>query len=463
MRLTLNPAPFRDTPEAVSPAGDYQPVSYWQETVRVVPRPPLREAIECDVAVVGGGFTGLSVACELKKGAPTLRVALVERSVVGHGASGRNGGFAMPLIGWDLSDAVRLLGEMKAAEAYRQMYDAVNCLKKTIHRYRIDCDLEETGYLLLATCPARLKRVRHEAELGKRLGFDVEYLEGGALRQHILSRVFLGGVYDPHPAIMNPAKLARGLLDVAANLGVQVYEQTPLTELTDGDPIVLRTPSGSIRAKQVVLAVNGYGGSLGFMESRIQPVHTYIVLTEPLEDKDLAAIGWGERRTSLETARNLIHYFRLTADNRILFGGEDAWLFYKGAYRDAHPPIFSRLEARFRQYFPELNRIAVTHRWGGVLGVTLDMFPSFGVGGEKNSIFHACGYSGHGVALSNYAGVVLAPHILNRAGLADPGGEIVKPFYWNRTPMAVPGEPLRYLGLQAYRMALRSQDWWQGA
>ncbi|MBX7254843.1 MAG: FAD-binding oxidoreductase [Candidatus Hydrogenedentes bacterium] len=463
MHLALNSTPFKGTPEAVTETGTYCPVSFWQETISVTPRPSLQTDINCDVAIVGGGFTGLAVACELKKSAPMLRVALLERSVAGHGASGRNGGFAMPLIGWDLTDAVRQLGEQKAAEAYRLMYEAVNHFKKTIRRHNIACDLEETGYLLLATCPARLKRVKHEADLGKRLGFDIEYLEGAALRAHIGSKAFIGGAYDPHPAIVNPAKLARGLLDVAVNLGVQVFEQTPLVELNDGDPITLRTPAGSIKSKQVVLALNGYGGALGFMESRIQPVHTYIVLTEPLTEKDLDAIGWAEKRTSLETARNFIHYFRLTADNRILFGGEDASLFYKGAYYDVHSPSFARLEARFRAYFPELNHVKITHRWGGVLGVTLDMFPTFGVGGEKHTIYHACGYSGHGVALSNYAGVILAPHILNRAGLADPGAGVDKPFFWNRRPMAVPGEPIRYLGLQAYRMALHTQDWWEGA
>ncbi|MFA6241058.1 MAG: FAD-dependent oxidoreductase, partial [Candidatus Hydrogenedentales bacterium] len=406
MHLKLNPDPFRGTPDAVSASGSYHPVSFWQETITVKPLPDLQGDIQCDVAVVGGGFTGLSVACELKKSAPTLNVALIERSVVGHGASGRNGGFAMPLIGWDLTDAARQLGEQKAAEAYRLMYRAVTHFKNTIHRHGIACDLEETGYLLLATCAARLKHVKHEAELGKKLGFDIEFLEGAPLRDHIASKVFVGGAFDPHPAIVNPAKLARGLLDVAVGLGVQVFEQTPLTELTDGDPIVLRTPKGSIKAKQAVLAVNGYGASLGFMQSRVQPVHTYIVLTEPLTDNDLSAIGWAEKRTSLETARNFIHYFRLTADNRILFGGEDAWLFYKGAYFDSHPPTFARLEARFREYFPELKHVKISHRWGGVLGVTMDMFPSFGVGGVKNTIYHACGYSGHGVALSNYAGVI---------------------------------------------------------
>jgi glycine/D-amino acid oxidase-like deaminating enzyme len=221
----------------------------------------------------------------------------------------------------------------------------------------------------------------------------------------------------------------------------------------------LTTPAGEVRARAAVLAVNGYSASLGFMADRIVPVHTFIVLTEPLNDRQLAAIGW-RRRTSLETMRNFIHYFRLTADNRIAFGGEDAKLFWGGSYRDADRPTFRRLEARFREFFPSLAGVRFTHAWGGVLGVTLDMFPTFGVGGRRANIFHAAGYSGHGVALSNYAGAILAPRILCRLGARVPCEGPVQPFFYGRLPTWLPPEPLRWLGLQAYRLALRLSDWW---
>ena len=463
MKLRLNDKPYRTVLPAVTDAGAYRPVSYWQETISVAPGAPLNEQVTCDVAVIGGGFTGLSSALALKEAAPSLDVVLLEHSVVGHGASGRNGGFAMPLIGWDLTDAAHKLGEDGAGAAYRTMYGAVEHLRRMIEERGIACDMEETGYLLLATCKGRLGRVRHEAELGKRLGFDIEYLEGAALREHVASDSFLAGAYDPHPFVVNPAKLAGGLKTAAEAAGVRIYEQTPVTKLDDGKPVTLTTPNGSVAARAVVLGMNGYGGAMGFMESRVLPVHTYIVMTEPLSQDELEATGWHKRRTSLETARNFIHYFRLTVDNRILFGGEDADLYYGGAYRDRNDGMFAALERRFREYFPALRHVRMSHRWGGVLGVTLDMFPTFGAGGDHGTIFHAAGYSGHGVSLANYAGALLAPHVLDALGLKDAARTAERPFFFGRRPTPIPPEPLRYVGMQAYRYALKGQDAIQGA
>lgn len=463
MHLRVNDRPFASLPVPISETGAYRPISYWHETVDIQPGNPLVQEIDCDVAIVGGGFTGLSTAYELKRGDPALKVILMERTVVGHGASGRNGGFVMPLLGWDLVDATKKLGERGAADAYRLMYDAVAHLKQLVEIERIDCDLESTGYLLLATCSKRAARMRRECALAHDMGFSHQWLEGEQLRAHIRSPHFKVGLFDPMPAILNPAKLARGLLGLVRNLGVEVYEQTPLVELTDGDEITLVTSGGKVRAKCVVLAVNGYGASLGFLPARVLPVHTYIVLTEPVADEALDTIGWASKRASLETARNFIHYFRLTADNRILFGGEDAELFYQGRYQDNHPRIFRALRARFRDYFPTLGHVKFTHAWGGVLGVTLDMFPTFGVGGARGNIFHAAGYSGHGVALGNYAGRILAPRILDRLGSKKAPASHSDPFFFGRFPLPVPPEPIRYLGMQAYRVALRLQDRLDGA
>jgi glycine/D-amino acid oxidase-like deaminating enzyme len=463
LRLKSNNSPFARLPQPISREGIYQPVSYWQETVAISPGRPLARDISCDVAVIGGGFSGLSTAYEVKRANPNLEVVLLERTVIGHGASGRNGGFVMPLIGWDLLHVARKLGDQTAGQLYRLMYDAVAHTKRVIAENQIECDLEETGYLFLATCHARMQRLRRELETALQLGLDHEWLEGTALGDHVRSDAFLAGVFDPHPAILNPAKLACGLKTLVEQIGVHVYEQTSLEHLVDGDPIVLRTASGRILADQVVLAVNGYGAALGFMRSRIYPVHTYIVLTEPLDDAALESTGWSARRTSLETDRNFIHYFRLTADNRILFGGEDATLYYGGKLLDHHLPTFQRLEARFRAYFPSLAGVTFTHRWGGVLGVTIDMLPTFGVGGDHGTIYHAAGYSGHGVALANYAGRILAPHILKRAGSEPSGEPVPSPLFFGRKPVPLPLQPLRYVGLQAYRAALHAQDAWQRA
>ncbi|GMW03581.1 MAG: oxidoreductase [Candidatus Hydrogenedentota bacterium] len=461
MDLKSNEAPYRSVAPPVDDRGKHLPVSYWHTTIPMDPGPAHVGDTNCDVVILGGGFTGLSIAIELKRMRNDLDIVVLERGVAGHGASGRNGGFAMPLIGWDLTDATKKLGETKAKSAYALMYQAVEHLKQTVKTHAIDCDIEETGYLLLATCKSRIKRVKHEVTLSDKMGFDLQYLEGDSLHQHITGP-FLAGAYDPHPCIINPAKLSRGLKLLAESLGVRVYELSPMRSLADGDPIVVRTPQGQVRAKSAVLALNGYSASAGFMSNRIMPVHTYIVLTEPLTQSDLEATGWAEKRTSLETARNFIHYFRLTADNRILFGGEDAELFFDGGLRDTHDGIFSRLKARFREYFPALKHVSFSHQWGGVLGVSMDMFPTFGINGDQQSIFHAGCYSGHGVSLSNYAGVLMAPHILTRLGIPVNADRDV-PFFFQRKPMFIPPEPFRYIGLQAYRTILRAMDTIEGA
>lgn len=464
LRLTSNERPWARVAPAFDGAGRYQPVSYWQETVTIEPREPLDRSIDVDVLIVGGGFSGLSTARELRRQAPNARIAVIERSAVGHGASGRNGGFAMPLIGWDLTDAVRQLGFETARSAYEMMYRAVAHLKKTIADDRLAADLEETGYLLLATGGPRSRRVREEVDLAHAMNFDHALLEGESLRAHVRSPLFSVGAFDPHPFVLNPAKLVRSLGQRALEEGIELYERTPLVELSVGDHILAKTPHGNVRARAAVLCLNGYGASVGFLPHRILPVHTFIILTEPLTDRQIEQIGWS-RRTSLETARHFIHYYRLTKDNRILFGGEDADLFFAGRHADRHPSIEAALERRFRQFFPELAQARFTHRWGGVLGVTLDMFPTFGVGGPSKNVFFACGYSGHGVALSNYAGTLLAPAILERLSLpsAGEGFERTTPFFWNRLPTPVPPEPFRWLGMQCYRLVLKAHDAWQKA
>lgn len=461
MIIRADNRPFRDTPSVVGDDGRYLPVSFWQETVDLQPTDALTEDTRCDVVVIGGGYTGLSTAYELKRAAPDLDVVVLERAVVGHGASGRNGGFLMPLLGWNLCHTVRSLGPSRAAQGYGVMYDAIDHTRAIIQAEGIDCDLEDTGYLLLATCDKRRKHVREEAELGRELGFDYEYLEGDALRAHIDSDAFSAGCFDPRSSVLNPAKLARGLKDAVERRGVRVFERTAVSAIDDGDPVIVTTePGGTVHARAAVVAVNGYGDALGFLKRRILPVHTYIVLTEPLRDETLAAMGW-QRRTSLETARNFIHYFRLTADNRILFGGEDAKLFTGGRFRDSDPASFDKLEGRLRSFFPALADVGISHRWGGVIGVTLDMFPSFAASGRRDNLFHGTGYSGHGVSLANYAGRILAPAVLQRLGSEGP--TVAPPLPFGRLPFKLPPRPLTYAGMQAYRFALHAQDRWQKA
>ena len=237
-------------------------------------------------------------------------------------------------------------------------------------------------------CKQALQR---EAALAGRLGFDHRWIEGDELHGHIHSDSFRGGVFDPHPLILNPARLARGLKSAVERLGVRVYEQTPLEELCDGEPLRVRTSRGSVRARVAVLAANGYSGALGFMPQRIIPAHTYIVLTEPMSDAQLDSIGWRQRRTSLETARNLIHYFRLTADNRVAFGGEDAKLFVARRVPGHGSADVRATRGPLSRVFSAAGRGAVHSRLGRRVGRDVDMFPTFVRGAITRASFTPAG------------------------------------------------------------------------
>lgn len=460
--LALDDGPYSTASSGVTPTGDFDPVGYWHETVDVTPGEPLSSAHECDVVVIGGGYTGLSTAYELVQRAPDLDVLVLERSVVGFGASGRNGGFAMPLLGWDLVHLASKLGSERACEAASFMYDAVESLRELIDDEDLECEKEDAGYLLVNTSEKREAHTRNDHELAQSCGFEREWLEGAALDEHVRSPAFRSGTYDPAPFVVNPAKLARERKRHAEGAGVRVAERTPVVAIEESDTgVEVTTQAGSVSARRAVLAVNGYGEALGFRTNRFIPVHTFITMTEPLTEAQLASVGWAAERTSLETARNFIHYFRLTADNRILFGGEDIQLYYGGRFQDRDRAIGGALRERFREFFPPLADVMFTHEWGGVLSVTLDMFPSMGEASETGRVLYAGGYSGHGVALGNYAGTVLAPRVLEGMGQSVESGP--EPFFLNRTPPWIPPEPLRYIGLQVYRRWLTAQDRWQGA
>lgn len=461
MRITYQEKPFETAQDGVS-GGAFDPVGYWHETVDIEPTEPLTDDLDCDVVIVGGGFTGLSTAYQLGRLAPELDVVLLERDVVGFGASGRNGGFAMPLLGRDLVHLVDEVGHDEARRACATMYDAVAHLRHLIDDSDLDCEKEETGYIILNTSDRREEHTRRDYELAQQMGYERQWLESDDLDEHIDSQAFQSGCYDPESFVVNPAKLARERKRLAEAVGVSVFEQSPAVELETERGVQVETPEGSVSADAAVLAVNGYAEALDFRTDRFVPVHTFITLTEPLSDERLADAGWNERRTSLETSRNLIHYFRLTEDNRILFGGEDIQLYYGGQFHDEDAGIAGDLRTRFREFFPSLDDVEFTHSWGGVLAVTLDMFPEFGVADDDGRVFYAGGYCGHGVALGNYSGKILAPKVAKSVGV---GGEAdgADPFFVDRTATWVPPEPLRYVSLQLYRRWLKLDDSWKGA
>ena len=423
---------------------NFREKSYWLSSRDYVPGGPLSEDIDVDVAIVGGGFTGLSSAYHLKKAEPNLRIAILESQVIGFGASGRNGGFNMTLFGLTLSITALRFGKQKAKEAHHYMEKAVDLLRDLVAELGLDCDYEHPGFLRVATSEKYKARIQEEIELAHRLGLEgIQWMEKDRLDREVRSPMYLGAWWEPRCGILNPAKLAWSWKDIISGMGVEIYEESPVAEIsrTPGK-VSLQTPGGRVRAGKVVMATNAWSHFFADLRTKQIPAWTHIVLTEPIGEKQFAEIGW-QNRQGIEDARNLVHYYRLTADNRLLMGGRDVSV--SSGYdmdRDLSPPTFAGLRNDVHQLFPSLRDIRFTHEWGGPVSVPLDMAPALGYLGDKNVVY-SLGCVGHGVSLTHLNGKTLCDMVLERrTALTDV-------FFVNRRTIAWPPGVLRQVAIKA--------------
>jgi glycine/D-amino acid oxidase-like deaminating enzyme len=419
--------------------------SYWLSTRDYVPGPSLSADLDVDVAVVGGGFTGLSTAYHLKKAEPGLRIAILESEVIGFGASGRNGGFNMTLFGLTLGITALRFGKQKAREAHRYMEKAVDLLKGLVDELDLDCDYEHPGFLRVATSEKYRARIQEEIELVHKLGLTgITWLDRAQLAQEVRSPMYLGAWWEPRCGILNPAKLAWSWKEVITRMGVAIYERSPVAAISrQQGQVVLETAGGRVRADKVVLATNAWSHFFPQLRTKQIPVWTHIVLTEPIGAKAFAEIGW-QNRQGIEDARNLVHYYRLTADNRLLMGGRDVSVAAAGddMERDLNPTTFAGLKQDVRQLFPALRDIRFTHEWGGPVSVPLDMAPALGYLGDQNVVY-SLGCVGHGVSLTHLNGKTLCDMVLGRRT------DLTEVFFVNRRTLPWPPGLLRNMAIKA--------------
>ncbi len=434
-------------------AQDFTDKSFWLTTRDYVPNDPLQGDLTVDVAIVGGGFTGLSTAYHLMCEAPGTRVALLEGEVIGYGASGRNGGFNMTLFGLTLSITALRFGKAKAKEAQLYMERAVDTLRDLVAELNLDCDYEHPGFLRVATSEKYCQRILHEIELAHKLGLEgIEWLDQDQIQAQVRSPQYLGAWWEPRCGILNPAKLGWSWKETIAPMGVKIFERTPVMEIARANGrIRLKTPTGSVAADRVVLATNAWSHFFQATKNKQVPVWTHIVLTEPLREEHLQAIGW-QQRQGIEDARNLVHYCRLTADNRLLMGGRDVSLSYgEDMTRDANPVTFEGLKDDVRAIFPVLNDIRFTYEWGGPVSVALDMAPALGYAGN-DKIVYSLGCVGHGVSLTHLNGRTITDLVLDRKT------ELTDVFFVNRRTIPWPPEPLRNITTRAILGYLHWED-----
>jgi len=432
---------------------DYSDKSFWLATYgEYTPNPPVKGDLSVDVAIIGGGFTGLATAYNLRKDDPGMKVAVLEAEVVGFGASGRNGGFSMTLFGLEPAVTKSLFGQQRTVEAHRYMERAVDYVDALVREHKIQSDYEFPGFLRAATTTGYVKRIQHDLEILTSMGITgIEWIEAEKIRAEVDSPLFLGGWWEPRCGLLNPAKHARELKRIAQKAGVNIYEETPVLEIKRSPRFTLHTPGGTVAAEKVVFATNAYSHLIPGLRSKQVPAFTHMVVTEPLTDKQLATIGWKSRQ-GIEDARNLVHYFRLTADNRIAMGGSDVSITYgRNMERDLNPRTFADLERDVVRLFPQLKGIRFTHRWGGPVSVPIDMAPAIGFLGDPRAIY-SLGCVGHGVSMTHLNGRTIADLLQERKT------DLTEVWFVNRKMIPWPPEPLRLLASQVIRGYMRVED-----
>jgi glycine/D-amino acid oxidase-like deaminating enzyme len=407
-----------------------------------IPCPPLAETVRADVCIVGGGYTGLWTAIELREQAPDVSVVLLEAQGCGFGASGRNGGWAH---GWD-DELDRLVARFGAVEALR-LADrgswTIDRIESFCDQHGIDCCFRRAGALWTATAPAWLGAWDGAVAAGRAHGREgaLEQLSGEELQGRTGSPLPLAGVREPDAAAVQPALLARGMRRVALELGVRIFEGTPMRALERGRPAVVRTPAGRVEADRVVLATGAWSGRVRELRRAAIPVGSHIVLTEPLGER-IAELEWSGGEL-LRDARLMVHYVQVTPEGRIAFGRGGGALGRGGRVRGAHfhdPATVASIAADFRRWFPQFADARLTHAWGGPVDRAPGHLPFTGRLGDHGNVLYGFGYSGRGVAPSALIGRMLGRQAL---GIAD--ADTTAPLA-DGPPDYLPPEPLRTVG-----------------
>ena len=398
--------------------------SYWLDTAPEGSPARSKTTVEgrTDVAVIGGGLTGVVAGLHLaRRGA---RVHLFEQHTVGFGASGRNGGMATTGMSIGISQAVDKLGFDTAARLYGAYTKAIDLIEQLVREEHIDCDFARTGKLNLATKPAHYQGFEKTAELlNSRLGGDSQLVPKAELRREIGTDVFHGGMVESKSAGLHVGKYIRGLGEAAERAGVTIHEGAPVRKLTKvASGHELETPRGRMRADQVLLATGAYTRRpFRWHQVRIAPVGSFIIATEPLDTS--VCDGLLPTRRMASDSKNLLNYFRITPDNRLLFGGRAR---FAGSNQQSDLKSGKILRDAMVHTFPQLADARIDYCWGGQVDMTLDRMVK---AGEHEGAYYAMGYAGHGVQMATYMGRQMAEYM---SGV--PEANIWRDFAFRRIP-----------------------------
>ncbi|MDY0985094.1 FAD-dependent oxidoreductase [Microbacterium sp. CFBP9023] len=419
---------------------------FWLDDVERVSHPALTESITADLAIVGGGYAGLWTAVRAKERDPERRVVLLEASRIAWAASGRNGGFCeASLTHGHENGLTRWPDEIDRLEELG--IENLHGIEETVKRYGMDVDFERTGQLAVAVEPHQVEWLREEE------GF----LDREAMQAEVHSDTFLAGAWERDAcALVHPAKLGLELARVAVELGVEIYEQSLVREVIgDGSSAItlVTRDGGQVRADAVALATNVFPSLLKRNRLMTVPVYDYVLMTEPLTDEQLASIGWSNRQGLADSA-NQFHYYRLTADNRILFGGYDAVYHFGGKVRPEYEDraeSHRKLASHFFTTFPQLEGLRFTHRWAGAIDSSSRFCAFFGTA-RKGRVTYATGFTGLGVGAARFAADVMLDK------LSGEPTERTELAMVREKPIPFPPEPVASIGVNLVRAAMNRAD-----
>ena len=427
-----------------------EPKPFWLDRPDAPPaRAPLRGEVACDLAVIGGGFSGLWTALLAKEANPERTVVLLEGRQVGWAASGRNGGFCEASLTHGAANGrERFPAEFGTLQ--RLGVENLEAIEASLSRHGIDCDFERTGSLGVATSEYQVDELRAAASAD-----GLTFLDAPSMRGEVDSPTYLAGVWDKAgSALVHPGRLAWGLAAACERLGVRVFEHTPATGLaSDASGVSVRLRDGVLRAGRVALGTSAFPALVRRLRPYTVPVWDYVLVTEPLSAAQRAAVGWRNRQ-GIGDSGNQFHYYRLTPDNRILWGGYDAVYHFGRGLRTAYdqrPATFTRLADHFFTTFPQLEGIGFSHRWGGAID-TCSRFCAFFGTAHRGRIAYALGYTGLGVGASRFGARVMLDL------LGGSPTELTQLAMVRSKPVPFPPEPLAYLGVQATRWSLARAD-----
>lgn len=447
--------PFPDTVSAPARAAlaDVVHRPFWLDRPdRPEARPALTGDIHADLVVVGGGLSGLWAAYEARRRFPDWSVVLLEGQRIAEGASGRNGGFVAASLTHGLGNGLaRWPDDMP--ELVRQGQSNLEDIVGVIESERIDCDLVRSGELDVAVEDYQVADLRDVVAEAARLGLSWQFLDRDAVRARVDSPTYRAGVLDRDGVVMvDPARLTWGLAAAAERAGVAIYEHTRVTGVErSGSGLRVTTDFGSVRAGRVALATSAFPPLLKRLGHYVVPVYDSVLMTEPLSRDQRDAIGW-EDRVGIGDAGNQFHYYRMSEDGRILWGGYDAS--YYGGFNPMHErqgAPFARLSEHFRYTFPQLDGLRFTHAWAGAID-TCSRFSAFWGTAYDGRLSYSLGFTGLGVGASRFGAQVMLD-LLSGERTERTGLEMVR-----TKPIPFPPEPIRGFGIRVTRRAIDKAD-----